>query len=326
MAVNEIDRDLLEQGEYRGVRRVDYVPQIFNNQPARYYLMWLLLPAVLLLAAISLYPFVWLIYMSLHEVQLVPGKSDLWAGVDNFTRLFSDKNFARGWVTLFKYSALCLSVEISLGVLVAIILNNSRLEKFFITIFLMPMMMAPVVAGFLYMFLYNGTFGWYFWLLRSLGVLDGGTILGNKSWAMGAVVATDVWQWTPLIALITLAGLKRVPQEQLEANMVDGAGPIRNFFSVALPNLYPFLLIAILLRFMDNFRFIDTILIMTGGGPANATKILPTYLFDVSFKFFELGRGAAIAISLLLLTILLGLILTKVFEDPTHKLKADGTD
>jgi multiple sugar transport system permease protein len=326
MAVNEIDRDLLEQGEYRGVRRVDYVPQIFNNQPARYYLMWLLLPAVLLLAAISLYPFVWLIYMSLHEVQLVPGKSDLWAGVDNFTRLFSDKNFARGWVTLFKYSALCLSVEISLGVLVAIILNNSRLEKFFITIFLMPMMMAPVVAGFLYMFLYNGTFGWYFWLLRSLGVLDGGTILGNKSWAMGAVVATDVWQWTPLIALITLAGLKRVPQEQLEANMVDGAGPIRNFFSVALPNLYPFLLIAILLRFMDNFRFIDTILIMTGGGPANATKILPTYLFDVSFKFFELGRGAAIAISLLLLTILLGLILTKVFEDPTHKLKTDGTD
>ena len=326
MAVNEIDRDLPEQGEYRGVRRVDYVPQIFNNQPARYYLMWLLLPAVLLLAAISLYPFVWLIYMSLHEVQMAPGKSDLWAGVDNFTRLFSDKNFARGWVTLFKYSALCLSVEISLGVLVAIILNNSRLEKFFITIFLMPMMMAPVVAGFLYMFLYNGTFGWYFWLLRSLGVLDGGTILGNKSWAMGAVVATDVWQWTPLIALITLAGLKRVPQEQLEANMVDGAGPIRNFFSVALPNLYPFLLIAILLRFMDNFRFIDTILIMTGGGPANATKILPTYLFDVSFKFFELGRGAAIAISLLLLTILLGLILTKVFEDPTRKLKTDGTD
>ncbi|MDP7343593.1 MAG: sugar ABC transporter permease [Alphaproteobacteria bacterium] len=264
--------------------------------------------------------------MSLHEVQLAPGKADLWAGIDNFTRLFSDKNFARGWVTLFKYSALCLSVEISLGVLVAVILNNSRLEKLFITIFLMPMMMAPVVAGFLYMFLYNGTFGWYFWLLRSLGVLHGGTILGSKSWAMAGIVATDVWQWTPLIALITLAGLKRVPQEQLEANMVDGAGPLRNFFSVALPNLYPFLLIAILLRFMDNFRFIDTILIMTGGGPANATKILPTYLFDVSFKFFELGRGAAIAFTLLLLTILLGLALTKIFEDPTRKIKTDGMD
>ena len=139
MAVNTIHREPPEQSAYRGVRRIDHVPQIFNNQPARYYLMWLLLPAVLLLAAISLYPFVWLIYMSLHEVQMAPGKSDLWVGVDNFTRLFSDKSFARGWVTLFKYSALCLSVEITLGVLVAVILNNSRLEKLFITIFLMPM-------------------------------------------------------------------------------------------------------------------------------------------------------------------------------------------
>ena len=97
MAVNTIDREPPELRAYRGVRRIDHTPHIFNNQPARYYLMWLLLPAILLLAAISLYPLVWLIYMSLHEVQLAPGKSDLWAGVDNFTRLFSDKNFARGW-------------------------------------------------------------------------------------------------------------------------------------------------------------------------------------------------------------------------------------
>lgn len=310
----------------RGVRTIDHVPQTTNKQSARYYLLWLMLPAIIVLAGISIYPFIWLIYMSLHEVQLAPGKSDVWVGIDNFTRLFSDKKFAQGWVTLFKYSALCLTVEVGLGVLVAVILNNSRLEKVLVTIFLMPMMMAPVVAGFLYMFLYNGTFGWYFWLLQSLGLLESGSILGNKFWAMFAIVATDVWQWTPLIALITLAGLKRVPQDQLEAHMVDGAGPIRNFFAVALPNLYPFLLIAFLLRFMDNFRFIDTILIMTGGGPANATKILPTYLFDVSFKFFELGRGASIAFTLLLLTIILGLILTKIFEDPTRKLKTDGQD
>ena len=325
MAANIAEIDVAG-GAVRGVRTIDRHAEGFNQRPPRYYLLWLMLPAILLLAAISLYPLVWLIYMTLHEVQLAPGKSDVWAGIDNFTRLASDKKFARGWVTLFKYSALCLTVEIGLGVLVAVILHNNRFEKILVTIFLMPMMMAPVIAGFLYMFLYNGTFGWYFWLLQSIGLLEGGSILGNRFWAMFAVVATDVWQWTPLIALITLAGLKRVPQEQLEAHMVDGAGPFRNFFSVALPNLYPFLLIAILLRFMDNFRFIDHILIMTGGGPANATKILPTYLFDVSFKFFELGRGAAIAFTLLLLTILLGLVLTKVFEDPTRKIRTQDKD
>jgi multiple sugar transport system permease protein len=230
MAANIADTGIAEEIA-RGVRTIDHLPPSFNRQPARVYLLWLMLPAILLLAAISLYPFVWLIYMSLHEVQIAPGKSDIWVGIDNFTRLVNDKKFATGWVTLFKYSALCLSIEIGLGVLVAVILNNSRFEKILVTIFLMPMMMAPVIAGFLFMFLYNGTFGWYFWLLKSLGILEGGSILGDRFWAMFAVVATDVWQWTPLIALITLAGLKRVPQDQLEAHMVDGAGEIRNFTS-----------------------------------------------------------------------------------------------
>ena len=123
---------------------------------------------------------------------------------------------------------------------------------------------------------------------------------------MWGIVLVDVWQWTPLITLIVLAGLKRVPRDQLEAHMVDGAGELRNFVSITLPNLYPFLLIAILLRFMDNFRFIDAILILTGGGPADATNILPVYLFDVSFQYFKLGRGAAIALTLLVVTIVLG--------------------
>ena len=107
--------------------------------------------------------------------------------------------------------------------------------------------------------------------------------------------------------------------------MVDGSSPVKNFFSVSLPNIYPFLLIAILLRFMDNFRFIDHILAMTGGGPADSTKLLPVYLFDVSFKFFKLGRGSAVAFTLLLVTIILGLILVRIFEDPARKqaLKSD---
>jgi multiple sugar transport system permease protein len=183
----------------------------------------------------------------------------------------------------------------------------------------MPMMMAPVIAGLVWFYLYNGTFGWYHWLLQSIGILGPTSILGSPTTAMFGVVLVDVWQWTPLIMLIVLAGLKRVPQDQLEANMVDGAGPLRNFISISLPNLFPFLLIAILLRFMDNFRFIDSLLVLTGGGPADATNILPVYLFDVSFRFFKLGRGAAIALTLLIVTIILGMILVRVFEDPKTK-------
>ena len=182
-------------------------------------------------------------------------------------------------------------------------------------------MMAPVIAGLVWFYLYNGTFGWYNWVLQSLGILSGTSILGSTSTAMIGIVVVDTWQWTPLITLIALAGLKRVPQDQLEAHMVDGAGAVRNFFAIVLPNLYPFLLIAVLLRFMDNFRFIDAILRLTGGGPANSTKVLPVYLFEVSFTNFNLGYGAAIAFTLLVVTIVIGMVLVSAFTQPSLQQK-----
>jgi multiple sugar transport system permease protein len=293
-------------------------PGAFNKAPSKLFYVYLMAPAIALLAAITIYPFLWLVYMSLHKVKLGPAP-DKWFGLGNYAKLLTDAKFLDGWILLGKYSGLCLSFEIVIGVALAVILNNSRYEKPLITLFLMPMMVSPVVAGLLWFYLYNGTFGWYHWLFESLGVLGGASILGRPETALIGIVIVDVWQWTPLITLITLAGLKRVPQDQLEASMVDGASPTRNFLSVSLPNIYPFLLIAILLRFMDNFRFIDAILALTGGGPADSTKLLPVYLFDVSFKFFKLGRGGAIAVTLLVVTIILGMILVRIFEDPARK-------
>lgn len=305
------------QEDWGFVDREEKAPNL-NKLPSKRFYVYLMAPAITVLAIITIYPFFWLLYMSLHKVKLGPAK-DKFVGLKNYAKLFSDDKYLDGWVLLGKYSAMCLSAEIILGVTLAVILNNSRYEKILITLFLMPMMVSPIVAGLLWFYLYNGTFGWYHWLFESLGILGGASILGSPKTALYGIVIVDIWQWTPLITLITLAGLKRVPQDQLEANMVDGSSPARNFFSVSLPNIYPFLLIAILLRFMDNFRFIDHILALTGGGPADSTKLLPVYLFDVSFKFFKLGRGGAVAFTLLLVTIILGMILVRIFEDPARK-------
>jgi multiple sugar transport system permease protein len=306
----------------KGVRVVEQAPAVRNPKPSQRYYLYLILPAVIVLACITLYPFFWLIWMSFHTVDMFQG--DIWNNFLNWKRLTRDPSFAEGWWLLLKYSVMCMTLEVGLGVLLAVILNRSRYEKLLVTIFLMPMMMAPVVAGLVWYYLYNSTFGWYHWVLQSAGILGERSILGDTDTAMLGIVIVDVWQWTPLLILITLAGLKRVPRDQLEANMVDGAGELRNFFQITLPNLYPVLLIGILLRFMDNFRFIDAVLVLTGGGPANATKILPTYLFDVSFQFFKLGRGAAIALTLLIVTIILGLILVRVFESPAAKVNQDS--
>jgi multiple sugar transport system permease protein len=304
-------RQILDNVEAKPVSTIAVEPAKLNLRPSKSYYYWLMAPAIILLAFISLYPFFWMIYMSLHDVDIGSIK---WNNFQNFTKLWSDGRFITGWRLLLYYSALCLALQIGIGVFLAVVLNGSRYEKFLVTTLLMPMMMAPIVAGMVWYFLYNGTFGWYHWILQSAGILGAKSILASPQTAMLGIVIVDVWQWTPLITLITLAGLKRVPQDQLEANMVDGASPFRNFISVTLPNLYPVLLIAIMLRFMDNFRFIDSVLVLTGGGPGDATKILPVYLFEVSFKFTKLGRGAAIAFILLIVTIILGKLLVKVFD------------
>ena len=300
-----------------GAKVLDYLPQVFNVKPSSSYYFWLMAPALIVLAAISIYPFFWLIWMSLHNVGSSAG--DTFVGLKNFEKLLTDDKFWIGWGLLFKYTAFCMFFEIAIGVLLAVILNGHRFENILVTVFLMPMMMAPAIAGLVWYYLFNSTFGWYHWLMQSLGILGETSIIGSTDTAMAALIIVDIWQWTPLITLITLAGMKRVPRDQLEANMVDGASAFRNFVAITLPNIYPFLLIGIMLRFMDNFRFIDVILALPGGGPAESTKVLPVYLFDVSFVFFKLGRGAAIALTLLIVTIILCKLLVRVFEGPASK-------
>lgn len=309
-------REYSTEVEARPISEPKPTPRRFNPPAPKRYYLYLMAPAIAILAFISLYPFFWLIILSLQDVDIAGGT---WVGLDNYGRLLRDARFTDGWLLLLQYSAMCLGLQLSIGLILAVIVNGSRHEKILVTALLMPMMMAPAVAGLLWLFLYNGTFGWYHWILQSVGILGSASILADPKTAMLGIVLVDTWQWTPLITLIALAGLKRVPRDQLEANMVDGASPFRNFFAITLPNLYPVLLIAILLRFMDNFRFIDHILVLTGGGPGSATKILPVYLFEVAFKFFKLGRGAAIALTLLLVTIILGMILVRIFDSPKSR-------
>ena len=283
--------------------------------------LWLMLPTIIVLAVITIYPFIWMVVMSFKETAMDPGEKDVWVGLYNYVRLLDDEPFLNGVKLLVWYFILCLSIEMIVGTSVAMLINNAKFENVFIVIFVMPMMVAPIVVGYLFRFLYNVSFGWGYWFLKSTGLMGGETILANaKPWllpfmpstAFMAVVAADVWEWTPLIILIVLAGLKAVPQDQLEAARVDGAGPVRTFLEVTLPNIKGVLLIAVVVRFMDNVRLIDLIYLLTKGGPADTTKILPFYLYNVSFRYFEFGRGAAIGFILLLFTIIMGMFFVNV--------------
>jgi multiple sugar transport system permease protein len=268
---------------------------------------WMLLPAVLVLAALSIYPFFYMIWMSLSSITLIGGISTTFVGLQNWETLVTDPAVWSSWLTTLEYVGGTLIIEILLGIAVALAITElGAFRNLVLTLVILPMFMAPVVVGLLGLFLTNSTYGLYAYALHHLGLFTNTEILGNTGTALPAVTLMDVWEWTPLIVMIVAAGVSALPKEPLEAASVDGASTLQRLRYVILPMLRPAILVALLIRSMDAIRYYDIIWVTTAGGPADATKIIPIRLYETAFRFFNLGYAAAIGLSMLVVTIILG--------------------
>jgi multiple sugar transport system permease protein len=265
----------------------------------------MLAPALAVLAAVSIFPFIYIILMSLSRVGLIGGISLEWTGLDNWSRLFSDGAVWGSWVRSVVFFVLTVGLEMTLGVTVALAINELVRGRSAVTsLMLLPMFMAPVIVGLLGRFLTDSTYGLYAWFLSETGIYSG-DILGSTTAAFLAVTLMDVWEWTPLIALIVLAGLTSVPKPVLEAAAMDGAGYFKRLRYIVLPMISGVMIVALLIRSMDAIRYFDIITNTTNGGPADATKIVPIRLYETAFRFFDLGYAAAIGLSMLVVTIIM---------------------
>jgi multiple sugar transport system permease protein len=271
-------------------------------------------PALLVLAALSIFPFVYLILMSLSAVGLIGGISLDFVGLDNWTRLFTDSAVGASWLRSVVYFILTVGLEMGLGIAIALLVHELVWGKnIALSLILMPMFMAPVIVGLLGRFLTDSTYGLYAWVLRETGLYSG-DILGTTTAAFLAVTLMDVWQWTPLIALIVLAGLASVPGQILEAAKVDGANYRQRLRHITLPTIAGVIIVALLIRSMDAIRYFDIITNTTNGGPADATKIVPIRLDETAFRFFDLGYAAAIGLSMLAVTIIMANLFMNVLK------------
>ncbi|HEY0790795.1 MAG TPA: sugar ABC transporter permease [Chthoniobacterales bacterium] len=269
----------------------------------------MMLPALLLLAAISLFPFVYLIWMSLNTVSLAGGLGFTFVGLDNWLQLFSDPQVGQSWKISLIYFACTVGTELVLGIVVALALHALHFGRHLVlSLVLMPIFIAPSIAGLLGYFLVDPVYGFYGWVLRTLGIFSG-NLLGTASSAMPTLILIDVWQWTPLIILIVSAGLASLPEDVMEAAKIDGATYFQRLFRIVLPLLAPIILIALLIRSMDAIRFFDAIALTTNGGPADTTKVVAIRLYETAFRFFHLGYAAAIGLTMLIFTI----VIAKVF-------------
>jgi len=253
----------------------------------------LLLPSVILLLIILVGPFFYMVWTSFTDLSYsIPGRDGNFVGFDNFRRLMRDDPiFWDSFFLTLKFVVWVVSLEFVIGFGLALLLYHFiEKRRLVVTLLLVPMMLAPVAVGLIWKLLLQGDFGMVTYYLRLVGLLDiRAALFSDARLVLPAIMAIDIWQWTPFVTLVMLAGLMSLPREPFEAAVMDGARPLQVFRDVTLPMLRTIIALVLLLRGIDAFKEFDKVFILTGGGPGTATELLSIYTFRVNFKSWDLG-------------------------------------
>ena len=266
----------------------------------------LIAPAVAVLLLVNAFPIVFAVYVSLHFWRLGDPRGPRWSGVFNYEDLlFFDDRFINAVFVSLKFVILAVAVEFILGFFLAFLFNAKvRGLETLRKIYILPIMVMPLVAGLVWFYLFNENFGpvnWFFSLFGS----DLIGFLTDRDLALLSVVIADAWQWTPFVMLVLFAALQSLPEYVYEAAKMDGLNRWQTFWRVTVPLLRPAIIIVVLIRFVDAFRMVELVFMMTKGGPAGRTEVIPWYLYITGFQSLKLGYAAAMAVLILaLITIL----------------------
>jgi multiple sugar transport system permease protein len=263
------------------------------------------------LAALSIYPLLYLIKVSLTGARGFT--------LAHYTRLFQDRLFTVAAAQTLLYAVAALTLEFFLGLALALLVDSLTHGRALVRVSLLaPMLLPPVVAAVIWRLIYNPEFGVLNGMLRQLGFYTANlTWTSGRTSAMLSVILVDVWQWTPFMFLLLTAGLQSIPTEPLEAARVDGAGYWRTLVDVILPLLKPTILLALLLRSMDLLRIFDQIFILTQGGPGSATETVSLYIYRTAFRFSNFGYAAAMSFVGLVITTLAARALMRLMKATT---------
>ncbi len=278
-------------------------------------------PAMLILAGLTLFPTIYMFLAAVQRISPDPSVPREFVGLQNFVRMATDPLFLNSLKNSIVFTASAVTVEFLLGLGLALLFDRYvRRLNFLKTLLLMPMMIPPIAVAITWKLIYQPQFGVLNELVFRLNQLLHATGLqtlfpwlklrtqawaGDVDLAMLSVVAADVWEWTPFIFLLMLAGLASLPDEPYEAAEIDGASSWRQFWDLTFHFLKPVIAIALLLRIMDALRLFDLVFILTVGGPAGATETLSFYIFKVAFTFVDIGYAAAISLFVMFVTVAL---------------------
>ena len=257
-------------------------------------------PALLVIAAACLYPVLSAFNLAGHDWAMgTPWSSARWVGWDNFVTAFSNPRvWGSLWTTLL-FAAVCVSAEMVLGISIALALEKPvRGMAVFRTLFILPMMVAPIAVGLVWRYMFDSQFGLINALLKAMG-LSAQVWLADPHLAFIAIVIADIWQWTPFVFIMMIAALANVDGAVMEAARIDGANWWQQIFLVKLPMVMHVIAITLMMRLIDAFRVLEVIYILTFGGPGDSTEILSLSIYKTAFIGQQLGVASAISVLLL---------------------------
>ena len=266
---------------------------------------WLFItPTILLLLAINIFPLLWTIYMSFTNYKANMG----WVkyrsvGIDNYVDILTDSDIWAAMQTTAHFVFWSILFEVLLGFGLALLINRRfRGHSLWTTVILLPMMLSPAVVGNFWTFLFQPQIGLFNYVVTFFSGADPGSfqMIGDVALAPWTIVLVDTWMWTPYVMLICLAGLRSIPDSIYEAAEVDRASALRRFWSITLPMVTPFLMLAVLFRAIENFKMFDMVNLLTNGGPGSLTETVSITLKRAAFEKWQTGWSSALAVILFL--------------------------
>lgn len=287
-----------------------------RHDPIKYVFIW---PALLIVLAISIFPLIYSLTTSFMSFRLMPPSPPRFVGFDNYWSLLQNERFWNVALTTSIIAFISVFLQYVIGFAVALALN-SRVpgERMFRVAFLLPMLIAPVAVALIARQIFNPTMGPLNQLMGGLG-FPNLPFLTETHWALGAIITVEIWQWTPFVILMLLAGLQTLPDDVYEAAALENASPWQQFWGITFPMMLPISAAVVFIRLIESYKIIDTVFVMTGGGPGISTETLTLFAYQEGFKKFNLGYTSALSFLFLIVITIIGLIYLTILKPHLEK-------
>lgn len=289
-----------------------------REDPIKHLFIW---PALLIVLVISIFPLIYSLTTSFMSLRLVPPIPARFVGLNNYLELLQNPRFWNVAATTSVIAIISVSLQFVIGLSVALLLSRRVPgEGLFRVGFLIPMLVAPVAVALIARQILNPTVGPLNQLMSTIG-LPNLPFLTETNWAIAAIITVEVWQWTPFVILMMLAGIQTLPDDIYEAAALENASPWQQFWGITFPMLLPISVAVVFIRLIESYKIIDTVFVLTGGGPGISTETLTLFAYQEGFKKFNLGYTSALSFLFLIVITVIGVVYLAILKPYLEKHK-----